>query len=240
MRQYRKEDCLSYALGMTVVFECLKWTPKHIHEVFFHSKLRQNEHTERLIALLNQQHIPYVTQDKIFNILSPKENCFVIASVEKYEQTIDREANHLVLVEPENAGNLGTILRTALGFGIRHIAIIGPSVDPFDPKTIRASMGALFGLSLQHFPTFAAYKQEHSHHHFYPFMLQTANLLGSMPIEAPYALIFGKESSGLDRSYLNVGTPLRIAHEDVIDSLNLTNAISIALYEANRDRQRSS
>jgi hypothetical protein len=37
MRQYHKEDPVLYALGMTVVFECLKWTPKHIHEVFFHS-----------------------------------------------------------------------------------------------------------------------------------------------------------------------------------------------------------
>ena len=45
----------------------------------------------------------------------------------------------------------------------------------------------------------------------------------------PHSLIFGNESRGLDDSYLQIGTPLRIRHLDTVDSLNLTIAAGIAM-----------
>ena len=47
----------------------------------------------------------------------------------------------------------------------------------------------------------------------------------------PYSLIFGPEASGLSDDFLEIGTPLIIKHNKMIDSLNLDNAVSIALYE---------
>lgn len=49
-------------------------------------------------------------------------------------------ARHVVLHNPSDVGNVGTILRSALGFGFRDVAIIRPGVDPFDPRVLRASM----------------------------------------------------------------------------------------------------
>ncbi|MDD4212949.1 MAG: TrmH family RNA methyltransferase [Bacilli bacterium] len=234
MRQYKKDNPLSYALGMTLVFELIQSHPKQVREVYFHTKHRPNEHTEKLIRQLNDYHIPYQEQDKIFNILSPKDNCFVIAAFEKYESSFSKGKSHIVLVEPENAGNLGTIIRTALGFGIDHLVLIGKHVDFFDPRVIRASMGAIFHVRIVTYPSFEAYKMDYSSQHFYPFMLQTNQILGSAPIESPYSLIFGPESQGLDDGFLSIGTPIRIAHNKAIDSLNITSAISIALYEATK------
>ena len=54
------------------------------------------------------------------------------------------DANHVVLVNPGDMGNMGTIIRTMLGFNYSNLAIIKPGVDVFDPRVIRASMGALF------------------------------------------------------------------------------------------------
>ena len=56
------------------------------------------------------------------------------------------------------------------------------------------------------------------------------NLKDIMPIDN-YSLIFGNEGSGLPDSFLDVGTPLIIRHTKNIDSLNLDNAVSIALFE---------
>lgn len=64
-----------------------------------------------------------------------------MAIIRKVNETI-LDGNHVVLVNPSNAGNLGTIIRSCIGFGVEDIAIILPAVDLFDPKTIRASMGA--------------------------------------------------------------------------------------------------
>jgi len=61
---------------------------------------------------------------------------------------LEKEENHIVLVEPRNMGNVGTIIRTMLGFGYRNLVMIGPAVDIFDPMVIRSTMGALFKLIL--------------------------------------------------------------------------------------------
>ena len=50
----------------------------------------------------------------------------------------------------------------------------------------------------------------------------------------PFSLVFGNEATGLDDSFLSVGTSVIIAHSDRIDSLNLPIAASIAMYEATK------
>lgn len=237
MAYYKRNGEYSYALGLSLVIELLKHQPAQISEVYLHSKLKEGLTKSELLTKLNQLKIAYKINDKIFNILSAKENCFVIGEFKKYTSQINVSHNHLVLVSPENAGNLGTIMRTALGFGFNDLIIIGNSVDYFDPKTIRASMGAVFALNINYFSDIDAYFTLTPHHHYYPFMLQTDNLLPFVTLKEPFSLMFGSESSGLDLSFLELGTPLRIPHLPLIDSLNLPNAVSIALYEAARKKQ---
>ena len=140
----------------------------------------------------------------------------------------------MVLVNPSNAGNLGTILRSCLGFGYKDIAIIRPGVDIFDPKTVRASMGALFGVRFAYFDTFEDYVAQTGKRAYYPFMLQTDTPLHNCHFQKPHALIFGNESSGLPASFLEIGNPVIIRHSNEIDSLNLPIAVSVALYEASK------
>lgn len=52
----------------------------------------------------------------------------------KAEGRFDEDSPHIVLHHPSDSGNLGTILRTALGFGLKNIAIIRPAVDSDDPR----------------------------------------------------------------------------------------------------------
>jgi TrmH family RNA methyltransferase len=53
----------------------------------------------------------------------------------------------------------------------------------------------------------------------------------------PYSLIFGNESAGLPDEYLDLGTSVSIQHSGKVDSLNLTIAVGVALYEADGGRQ---
>ncbi len=84
--------------------------------------------------------------------------------------------NHIVLVNPSNSGNLGTIIRSMVGFGIYDLAIIKPAVDIFDLKTIRASMGAIFNIRFSYFDSFSDYSKEYKNN-YYPFMLQAKEKL---------------------------------------------------------------
>jgi TrmH family RNA methyltransferase len=136
-----------------------------------------------------------------------------------------------LLVNPSNAGNLGTILRSAAAFGIDDVAIISPAVDVYDPKTVRSSMGALFHLNVCYYDTLEAYQMDVSQRHYYPFMLKATETLKKVNPLYPCTLVFGNEATGLDDSYLALGTPVIIQHTHNVDSLNLPIAVSIALYQ---------
>jgi TrmH family RNA methyltransferase len=149
----------------------------------------------------------------------------------KYNMNIDHNANQVLLVNPSDMGNLGTIIRVMLGFGYKNLSIIKPCIDIFDPKVIRASMGAIFNINIQLFDNFNDYEKINKNFK-YPFMLQATNTLQSLEKkETPHTLIFGNEASGLDISYKNIGIPLLIKHTNQIDSLNLSMSVGIALYE---------
>ena len=144
MQKYKKSSDYSYALGTELTLQLLTDHPDKVRNVYIHSRQNDNEICRRIKALASEHHIEVIFSDRIFNILSDKENCYIMAVFDKYQADIQPSANHVVLVNPANTGNLGTIIRTSIGFGIRDIAIISPGVDIFDPRTIRASMGAFF------------------------------------------------------------------------------------------------
>jgi len=141
-----------------------------------------------------------------------------------------------VLVNPADKGNLGTILRTATAFGIENIAIISPAADIYDPKVVRASMGALFHVNFCYFEKFEDYQKAFcgTNRNLIPFMLdgQPINKVAADLKDSDYSfsLIYGNESSGLPAEFLQIGTPARIMHSNNVDSLNLPMAVGIGLY----------
>ncbi|MBO7426684.1 MAG: TrmH family RNA methyltransferase [Clostridiales bacterium] len=233
--RYRKESEVTYALGATVVMEYLNNAPELVTAVILHPQFRAEETIEKISRITGQRGIPVSTEEKPFNILSQKENCFVIAVITKKEKKLD-PADHVVLVNPSNAGNMGTIVRSCIGFGVNNLAIIKPAVDFFDPKTIRASMGACARINVETFDSFDDYLRKYPGNNLYPFMLDGSTKLQNTEIKEPFALIFGNEATGLPSDFQNIGSPIRIEHGSGIDSLNLPIAASIALYSATGNR----
>lgn len=234
MKRYKREDEVSYALGITLTFELLKFAPEYATKVYIHTAMQRGEAFEKLEALCKELKIPMEFGDKPFNILSQKENCFCIGEFKKFSRKAEKNANHVVLHNPSNAGNMGTIMRSAAGFGITNLVIITPAVDQFDPKTVRASMGAVFHLNISLFSSFEEYEKEYPNREMYTFMLKAKKKLSELTVKEPYSLIFGNEATGLPDSFLEVGTSVIISHSNRIDSLNLPIAASIALYEATK------
>lgn len=231
MTRYKKTDPHSFTLGTTITFELLKAKPHTAQKVFFHSKLAQNAAYEELVKLCERHHIPTEKNDKVFSVLSAKENCFAIGMFTKYQDPLQKWQNHIVLDRPSNMGNLGTIIRTAAGFGMGGIALIKPAADLFDPKVVRASMGAVFRTPFAYFESFEDYLAFAGSENIYLFMLDGATPLPEVTPAAPFSLVFGNEAAGLPAHYKKYGTPVVIPHSAAIDSLNLDNAVSIGLYE---------
>lgn len=231
----KKDDIYSYALGITLTFELLNNKPESVCCVYIHSKFNEAKNYDKLINLCNKLNVEIIQSDKIFNILSQKENCYVIGKFKKFTNQLDSNENHIVLVNPSNAGNLGTIIRSQVGFGINNLVIITPSVDIFDVKCIRASMGSIFQLNFELFHSFSDYEKKYPNHTIYPFMLKAKHSLSEANFKKPAALVFGNEATGLPDEFLNYDNTLIIKHTKNIDSLNLTIAMSIACYELTKN-----
>ena len=112
-KRYRKEDQVSYSLGITLTFELLKFKKESVTRVFIHSGMKKGDTLDKLTLLCKEANVEMVYTDKIFHVLSQKENCYVIGEFHKFTSKLSTQRNHIVLVNPSNAGNMGTIMRSA-------------------------------------------------------------------------------------------------------------------------------
>jgi TrmH family RNA methyltransferase len=122
-----------------------------------------------------------------------------------------------------------------LGFDFKDLAIVDPSVDIFDPMVIRATMGGIFSIRFQHFKNIEEYINKFPNQNLYPFMLKGEKDIKEIKFKEPFTLIQGNESKGLDDTYLDLGESVCIPHSKDIDSLNLSVATGISLWEARKD-----
>jgi TrmH family RNA methyltransferase len=231
LKRYQREFDHSYSFGVFATLELLGCRPDCVDRVLLASKGERSVGVARLRDECAAKGIPVGVDDTAIERLSPRESHLAVGVFRKYQAALDAARDHLVLVNPADMGNLGTIARTMAAFGLADLAVIRPAVDLFDPRAVRASMGALFRLSFQYFEDFGTYRAAFGHN-LYPLMTDGAVALGEVSFTPPWALVFGSESSGLPADFHGLGTSVRIPQTDRVDSLNLSVAVGIVLYAA--------
>lgn len=234
---YRSELDYSYAPGIFPSMECLLHRPGQVRRLLLHSSAAGREGADRLRALAEEKGIRVEEADRALARISGKENCYAAAVFAKFSDDPDREKPHVVLHNPGDSGNVGTILRTALGLGIEDVALVRPCADLFDPKTVRASMGSLFRLRVNVYERFGDYREAYPDRKLYPFMLDA-----SVPLAEAvrgkaekWTLVFGNEGRGLPAEFAELGQAVRIESNDKVDSLNLAVAAAIGIYAFMKD-----
>lgn len=239
LESYDKSLDYSYAPGIFPATECLQNAKNRCLRLLLSSASEKSEGARKLRERAEDEGIRVEIADRALERISKKENCFAAMVYKKEEGVFDARFPHVVLHHPSDSGNMGTILRTALGFGLKNIAIIRPAVDSDDPRVTRASMGAAFSLSIRHFDSFEDYRQEFPDRQLFPFMLT-----GAVPLEeavkkvaGPFALVFGNEASGLPDEFAKWGVSTLIPHSNQIDSLNLAIAAGIGMYAFTRSQE---
>jgi len=141
----------------------------------------------------------------------------------------------VVLDRLQDAGNVGTILRSAAAFGFKQILAIKGTAALWSPKVLRAGMGAHFGLRL--IEGLAPADLEALQVPLVATSSHTANLLNQLTLPQPCAWVMGHEGQGvspelMQRCALTVSIPQPGGEE----SLNVGAAAAICLYESARQR----
>lgn len=136
----------------------------------------------------------------------------------------------IYLHEVQDPGNLGTILRTLAWFGNFRLLLSPNSVDPFNPKVVRASMGAIF-----HVPIEVDVEIESLSTRFtkFAYLDMHGNAVNSQDFANYQCYLFGNEARGVPVNTLSDfdATPFTIAGSGAIDSLNLASAVNICVYQ---------
>lgn len=236
---YSRELEYGYAPGAFPSYALLEARPECVRRLLLHSKAERTEGLLRLLARCEQLGVRVEEADRVLANISRKENCFAAAVFSKYTCALHDACPHVVLHQPSDMGNMGAIFRTCLGFGFLDIAIIEPAADMFDPRAVRASMGALFSLRVQSFDRFETYRAAYPNHTLFPFMLggdvSLREAVAQSKGQARYSLVFGNEAAGLPEVFSGLGQAVRIPHSEQIDSLNLAIAVAIGAHAFRAD-----
>ena len=116
LKRYQKKFNFSYAFGAYPVLDLLKFQKEKVLKILVKKEGLKSDGISEILDICKRENIPFEENDKLIDRIAYKENTYVVGVFEKYEEELESEKNHIVLVNPSNTGNLGTIIRTMVGF----------------------------------------------------------------------------------------------------------------------------
>ncbi|SHH35864.1 TrmH family RNA methyltransferase [Winogradskyella jejuensis] len=168
----------------------------------------------------------------------------VIAVGKTKEHTLEglklSSKNPLILVAeaPEKPGNVGALLRTADAAKVDSVIIANPKSDIYNPNIIRSSVGCVFTTEIGVASTeeVIAFLQKYSFN-IYAAILQESQPYHEQDYTLPTAIVVGTEATGLTQEWREAATQnISIPMQGVIDSMNVSVAAGILIFEAKRQR----
>ena len=204
-----------------------------------HSKIRSIYFTEKF-QKNNTLIIKKIKKLKIINKKISNKNLKKITFTDNPSGIIglvllekETELNHnknkwIYLDEISDPGNLGTIFRSASWFNFKNIALSENCVDPYNPKTVRASMGSIFNLSIY---TKIQLNQFSKNYRKIGCSMKGINV-NNYIIPKKFVLIIGNEAKGITKKNLiEIDQMITIKKLGIGDSLNVASAASIIMHK---------
>ncbi len=157
------------------------------------------------------------------------------------EELLKQDNPLFVLLEDlQDPGNLGTIVRTGEGAGITGVIMSDRTVDIFNPKVIRATMGSVYRVPFVYVDDLEKTLELFQEHgvRSYAAHLKGERYYDGFSFREPTAFLIGNEGNGLKKETADRADHyLKIPMEGQVESLNAAVATALLMYEAHRQRQ---
>lgn len=245
--QHKARERREAGIFLTEGFKLFQEAPEaSIREVYLSEGVLQRSETDTsLKEKLQRTGYETVSSDifqKMSDTSTPQGILCVVRRLEyTLDQLLDAPAPLLVVLENlQDPGNLGTILRTGEGAGVTGVILGKETVDIYNPKTIRATMGSIFRVPFvcveDLAETVAAIRSRGIK--TYAAHLSGQSCYDSFYFQKGTAFLIGNEGNGLSPEITALADGLlRIPMEGKVESLNAAVATALLIYEAHRQRR---
>ena len=242
LKKQRMKNLQFVVEGVRIVDECLKHNGDIEYIVYGKNLHMVRGGTDLLNKIFQKGYIVYEVPDQLFNKLAATENPQGIMAVvnmknitlESLELKNDEESLFIILDRIQDPGNMGTIIRTSEGAGADAVILTKGSVDPYNDKTLRATMGAIFYLPVIQCKDDAwiEYLKEKDVK-LIAADLNTDKTYIDIDYNGNIGIIIGNEANGTDEKILhNVDERVIIPILGRVESLNAAMAAGILIYKA--------
>ena len=233
LKKYRDEFKLFVAEGLRL---CEMAADSEIEFGFYTAEFLKDDRAKNLIdklkAVAQIHEIPAATFEKISDTKTPQGVMLIVR--QKFSNFEEVLAQKLIVVldAVHDAGNLGTILRTAEAFGCS-VIILENSADVFNSKVVRSSMGAIFFLPIVKMTRaeFLTAMKNFGVEILATALDSTAEIYYKHNFTKKSAVVFGSEAAGVSSEILNVAKKIYIPMTGRAESLNVATAAGIVIAE---------
>lgn len=184
-----------------------------------------------------EEKIVYVTEPvlKKLSTTDSAPDAVAVGKQKNYDISCLKNAKRIALFENiKDLGNLGTILRTATAFSLDGIILYGNTVDLYNPKCVRASVGNLWKtpvIQLKDFSNLQEYFKDYTRIATLPKSEDSIYLKDFKP-QDKILVMFGAEADGLSQELINFATDkVTIEMDNKVESLNLSMSAGIIFYK---------
>jgi len=214
------------------------------HSLYVCPGIHNPKASEEVMAFFEERSILEVTHE-VFARIAYRENrdgliaVFGAPSLEPEGLQLTGQPLVVVIEAVEKPGNLGAILRTADAAGVGAVIVCDQLADVFNPNTIRASLGAVFSVPVAVCSACVArmWLQQHAFR-VYPAVLHPSAIpYTQADYRGAVSLVLGTEADGLSAEWIqSPARPVIIPMQGKVDSLNVSAAAAILIFEAIRQR----
>ncbi len=243
-RKYRKSLALVPLEGPVLIKDALEGGAAIVWALAGNDFVPSEKGSE-LISILKKKNIPVFTADssvlKGLSLVNTPPGIFCAARMPSFNvgDIVRAGARLLILDQVQDPGNLGTLFRTALAGGMTGVICMKGTVDPWNPKVVRATMGAAFKLPVAAdvVPEALLPLLQRGSLPLYFLIPGTPKVYFDVVYPDAYGIVVGNENSGISPALKACqGEEISIPLIGPIESLNAGVAGGIVMYEALRQK----
>jgi TrmH family RNA methyltransferase len=243
-KKYRREENKFLLEGRRIVEDALK-EKANLSQAYYSPQFIDNQINRELVKKLKSNTEVFQIEDSLLEEVADTETPQgIIAVVDQPEFDLNEfvagENDFFLIVDKvQDPGNLGTIVRTADGAGVDGIFLLKGTVDIYNLKTIRATMGSLFRVPIFHLdkPDDLNKILQIKDIQIVVGDVAAKNYYYELDYKRPTAIVVGNEGRGVQQETLKLAKhKVKIPLAKGVESLNVAIATGVMLYEVARQR----